>query len=1075
LILLTALVLIPLLTTGVSAADRWSDISDQDWLDTYQVSAQEVRTVAEGFGDGTFRPAALVSRAQFAKMAVDGLGVSVARPDAPTFSDTPESDYFYPWIEGAAAAHLIGGYADGSFRGQQSVSRQQANSMVGLYLSQRELGATGSIQGEEGRYASLGEWYLREGAELLAGFNDAIQVAQAHAQSTAYLVARGVVKGSGLVVAAGSTRYLHVGGSLTRAQAAAMIIRARSVTFAAPATLRLSVTGIPDPLTAGETSDVTVTVLDQSNNVATDYTGTVRFASTDAQAGLPADYAFKAADAGTHTFTGGVVLQTTGVQTVSAADIADQTVTGSRTVTVVAGGGDAPGGGGVPGEVVPPVVRFAVTTGPGPVTAGIPLDLTAAVVDSHSTVVTTYRGRVFFSSSDPKATLPAPDMFTSADQGLRVFPDSVVLRTAGPQTIAVRDASGTILDTLRVNVLPGAATELRIETASDGSGAEIGARTLAAGGALTAYAISVDAYGNFAGNPSVTWALADTTGGVVVSDLSGATGAGVIFTGHVVGTGVIQATAGTLTDSTGTVTVVAGPAAGLSIEAAPDGSGAEIGAQTLAAGSTVTAYAVTRDVYGNFAGNPSVTWSLADITGGVVAGDLVASVDGASANFTGHVEGTGVIQAISGTLTGATASAGVTVVPGPAARLRLETAPDGSGREIGDETVVAGHSLNIYAIARDAYGNFVALASPFMWIFDDAGGVNYYTDYVSKGPGWRVFTGHLIGTVRISASVMVPPSNNKISDSTGLITVVAGPAATLRVDAPATVTAGTPFDVTVTALDAYTNVATGYPGTVHLTSGDSHATLPGDYTFVAGDAGSHLFDDAMILGTVGPQTITVRDDATGSIVGQRTVNVLPGAPSQVRVETAANGGGTEIGDAMVARGDSLTAYAVSRDLYGNFVANVSVTWSLVDITGSVVAGDLVPAADGRSAVFTHNLAGAGVIQATLGESSDVTGTLTANTPPVLGYIATPRTVNEGGLLEFTATASDVDTPAQTLTFSLVGAPPVATIGYDDDEPGGFFWVPTFLQGGASYTFDIVVSDGISSDSQSVTVIVNNVP
>src|SRR5262249_51952041 len=49
----------------------------------------------------------------------------------------------------------------------------------------------------------------------------------------------------------------------------------------------------------------------------------------------------------------------------------------------------------------------------------------------------------------------------------------------------------------------------------------------------------------------------------------------------------------------------------------------------------------------------------------------------------------------------------------------------------------------------------------------------------------------------------------------------------------ATTTAGAPFDVTVTALDANNNVATGYTGTVHFTTTDnSHmAQLPADYTF----------------------------------------------------------------------------------------------------------------------------------------------------------------------------------------------------------------------------------------------------
>ena len=58
---------------------------------------------------------------------------------------------------------------------------------------------------------------------------------------------------------------------------------------------------------------------------------------------------------------------------------------------------------------------------------------------------------------------------------------------------------------------------------------------------------------------------------------------------------------------------------------------------------------------------------------------------------------------------------------------------------------------------------------------------------------------------------------------------------------PAATTAGTSLSVTVTAEDAYDNAATGYTGTVHFTSSDGQAVLPGDYTFTAGDAGAHTF------------------------------------------------------------------------------------------------------------------------------------------------------------------------------------------------------------------------------------------
>jgi len=46
---------------------------------------------------------------------------------------------------------------------------------------------------------------------------------------------------------------------------------------------------------------------------------------------------------------------------------------------------------------------------------------------------------------------------------------------------------------------------------------------------------------------------------------------------------------------------------------------------------------------------------------------------------------------------------------------------------------------------------------------------------------------------------------------------------------------GSPAGV-LAALDAYRNVATGYTGTVHFSSSDSQANLPGNYTFTAGDS-----------------------------------------------------------------------------------------------------------------------------------------------------------------------------------------------------------------------------------------------
>jgi hypothetical protein len=67
------------------------------------------------------------------------------------------------------------------------------------------------------------------------------------------------------------------------------------------------------------------------------------------------------------------------------------------------------------------------------------------------------------------------------------------------------------------------------------------------------------------------------------------------------------------------------------------------------------------------------------------------------------------------------------------------------------------------------------------------------------------------------------------------------PAAQLVISISGPVSAGAAFTLTVTAYDAYGNVAIGYTGTVTFVSTDPDAHLPQDYPFSAGDAGSHDF------------------------------------------------------------------------------------------------------------------------------------------------------------------------------------------------------------------------------------------
>src|SRR5262249_29788442 len=82
---------------------------------------------------------------------------------------------------------------------------------------------------------------------------------------------------------------------------------------------------------------------------------------------------------------------------------------------------------------------------------------------------------------------------------------------------------------------------------------------------------------------------------------------------------------------------------------------------------------------------------------------------------------------------------------------------------------------------------------------------------------------------------------------------------------PSSVTAGISGAFTVTAKDAFGNVATGYTGTVHVTSSDGQATLPANSTLSNGTA-----NFGATLKTAGTQSITAMDTISSGITGSQT-------------------------------------------------------------------------------------------------------------------------------------------------------------------------------------------------------------
>jgi hypothetical protein len=111
-----------------------------------------------------------------------------------------------------------------------------------------------------------------------------------------------------------------------------------------------------------------------------------------------------------------------------------------------------------------------------------------------------------------------------------------------------------------------------------------------------------------------------------------------------------------------------------------------------------------------------------------------------------------------------------------------------------------------------------------------------------------------------------------------------------NVSAPASATAGAPFGITVSALDANGSTATGYNGTVHFTTSDSGSgvVLPADYTFTTADQGVHTFTGVTLV-TAGSQTVTATDTGTSTITGIATVMVNQIAPTSLTWNTDQGG------------------------------------------------------------------------------------------------------------------------------------------------------------------------------------------
>jgi hypothetical protein len=95
-----------------------------------EISALNAIGAVSGYSDGSFRPGDTATRGQLAKIVVQAFNLPVDTTGGAHFSDVPAGSTFYSYIETAYNRGLISGYADGTFRSNQPVTRGQVAKVV---------------------------------------------------------------------------------------------------------------------------------------------------------------------------------------------------------------------------------------------------------------------------------------------------------------------------------------------------------------------------------------------------------------------------------------------------------------------------------------------------------------------------------------------------------------------------------------------------------------------------------------------------------------------------------------------------------------------------------------------------------------------------------------------------------------------------------------------------------------------------------------------------------------------------------------------------------------------------------
>jgi hypothetical protein len=164
---------------------HWAQKEITDWTS---------KGLAYGYDDGTFRPDNSITRAEFVTFL--NRAFNLTQTADISFNDVSPSDWFYTDIQKAKAAGIVSGYEDNTFRPNNTITREEAMSIV---VRLKKLPTVSN--------------------DYLSNFNDAYSVSDWAKDAVNTAVAYGLVSGY-------SDNTIGSGNSITRAEAIVILNRA---------------------------------------------------------------------------------------------------------------------------------------------------------------------------------------------------------------------------------------------------------------------------------------------------------------------------------------------------------------------------------------------------------------------------------------------------------------------------------------------------------------------------------------------------------------------------------------------------------------------------------------------------------------------------------------------------------------------------------------------------------------------------------------------------------------------------------------------------------------------------------